>query len=131
MHVFRHHHVSDYPEFVSRTHLVKYFYESIARFSCSQKGPAPVTTKRHEMDMAPAVNSSQRISHHVKTRTLKLEGCGTQNLYPLRIVPDDILPRCSINKTFTTGLLFATRRDHRCLGSIGSSLAFPNRGAYA
>src|SRR5713226_759618 len=91
MHVFRHHHVSDYSEFVSRTHLVKYFYESIARFSCSQKGSAPVTTKRHKMEMASAVNSSQRISHQVKTRTLKLEACGTQNLYPLRIVPDDIL----------------------------------------
>src|SRR5258708_29395848 len=109
MHVFRHHYVSDYSELVSRTHLVKYFYESIARFRCSQKGSASVTTKRHKMEMASAVNSSQRISHQVKTRTLKLEGCGTQNLYPLRIVPDDMLPRCSINKSFTTGVLFATR----------------------
>jgi len=43
--------------------------------------PTPATTECHKVQMTLAVDSYQRISHQVKTRTLKPEECATQFFY--------------------------------------------------
>ena len=82
------------------------------------------------MEVAPAIDSSQRISHRVKTRTLKTEGCGTHTIYPLRTVADDILPPCHVSKTFTVTVLVATRLKTGTSSSTnGTSSEFTVAGA--
>src|SRR6266404_2153594 len=63
MYMLRHHHITDHPKSVPRPHLIKNFHETIAGLSTSQQRPPPMATERHKMQVASAVNSSQRFSH--------------------------------------------------------------------
>lgn len=63
MHMLRHHHIPKQLEPVPRTNLPEYLYKLIACASRPQVWPAPVTTKRDEVQIAAPVISLQRIAH--------------------------------------------------------------------
>jgi hypothetical protein len=94
VHVFRHHHIPDQSEAISRPYFLQDFHKPIPRPPRPQEGSSAVAAESNKVEIASPVIASQRVAHRRKTRTLKTEGCGTLVYYLHRVVPHDILPPC-------------------------------------
>jgi len=79
------------PEAVPVAHLVENFDKAFPRSPRPEKGTPPVAAKRDEMKIASPVKLLQGIAHRRKTRTLKIEGCGTRSILR-RLLPEWYTP---------------------------------------
>jgi hypothetical protein len=60
--MLRHNHVTQYPEVMTRPHLVKYLDKQIPILWRSQQGKPPVTTESQKMEIASSVNAPEGIA---------------------------------------------------------------------
>jgi hypothetical protein len=61
MNVFRHHHIADQQELVTRPHFVENLQENVALPRCAQQRAAPVTAASDEMQMPLPITALQSI----------------------------------------------------------------------
>src|SRR5213076_1287115 len=72
MDMLRHYDESQEQKILFATHLIEDFHEAISRARGPQQRPPPVTTKCHEVQIASAVITFERVAHcSVKTLTLE------------------------------------------------------------
>src|SRR5579862_2642988 len=102
MDMLGHHHVPDEQELEAQPNGVHDFHKSIARSHRPEIRPAPIATKRNEVQIISSVESPQSVAfvfHRCRTSTskpapLQPKGCGTHHGAPVSSQeswPNDIL----------------------------------------
>ena len=89
-----HDHVPDELEALPAAHFLENLDKTVASADGPEIRPSPIATERHEVQITPSVEPSQRVARDMhgargkdKIRTLKTAGCGTRSyagFVPLR-----------------------------------------------